>query len=111
MASSLEFVQYVCDQMREAGEITYKKMFGDFCVYCDGKVVGLVCDNTLYVKKTKVGADLGYEEAPAYPGAKPSFVVDNLDDREELCALIRKTYDELPMPKPKKNKASSNITI
>lgn len=112
MASSLEFVEYACDQMREAGEIRYRKMFGDYTVYCGGKVIGLICDNTFYMKKTKAGASLlgtTAEEAPPYSGAKPYFVIEDLDDRAALCELIRQSYEELPMPKPKKKKADKNI--
>lgn len=110
MASSTEFVAYACDQMREAGEISYRKMFGDYAVYCDRKVIGLICDNTFYMKKTEAGANLlgpTAEEAPPYPGAKPYFVVEDLDDREAVCELIRQSYEQLPMPKPRKKKTGN----
>jgi hypothetical protein len=45
-------------------------------------------------------------EAPAYPGAKPSFLIDELDNHEWLCELIRITTQELPLPKPKKKTVS-----
>lgn len=31
-------------------------MFGEYGIYCNGKVIGLVCDNMFYVKKTENGA-------------------------------------------------------
>lgn len=40
MASSEEFVKYVRGQIDGAGIITYRKMFGDHGVYCDGKIIG-----------------------------------------------------------------------
>ena len=106
MASNLEFVQYVCDQMSGAGAIAYRKMFGEYALYCDGKVVALVCDNLLYVKKTEAGAQLlpGREEAAPYEGAKPHLLLEELEDRELLARFIRATCDELPAPKPKKRK-------
>ena len=52
MASSLDYVLYACEQMSLAGSITYKKMFGEYAVYCDGKVLGLICDNQVYIKPT-----------------------------------------------------------
>ncbi len=96
------------DQMREAGTITFRKMFGEYAVYNKGKVVALVCDDKLFVKPTEAGrAFIGdATEAPAYPGAKPSFLIEEqIEDREWLCELIRITEKELPEPKPKKKSA------
>lgn len=106
MASSLDFVEYVCDQISGGGNITYKKMFGEYGVYCDGKIIGLICDNTFYVKKTDIGASLGVsmDEASPYTGAKLHFVIENLEDKVFLSDFICKTCSELPIPKPKKKK-------
>jgi TfoX/Sxy family transcriptional regulator of competence genes len=105
MASDLEFVRYVCDQIEGAGEIRYRAMFGEYAVYCGDKVVALVCDDRLFVKPTDAGrAFIGdVVEAPAYPGAKPSFLIeDRLDDKAWVTELVRLTWAELPPPKPKK---------
>jgi TfoX/Sxy family transcriptional regulator of competence genes len=107
MASDPGFVEYVCDQMRDAGRIRSRKMFGEYAVYCDDKVVALVCDDQLFVKPTPGGrAFIGAPvEAPPYPGAKPAFLVeDRLDDREWLTELIALTVRDLPAPKPKRRK-------
>ena len=45
MACNPDFVQYVVDQCADAGEITFKKMFGDYGIYCHGKIFGLICDD------------------------------------------------------------------
>lgn len=108
MASDLEFVQFVCDQAQEAGGISHRKMFGEFAVYLDGKVVGLVCDNRLFVKPTEPGRRLLGQppEGLPYPGAKPHFLLDDhLDDGELLSAVFRATADALPPPRPKRRKA------
>ena len=107
MATDLEFMEFLADQMAGAGEISYRKMFGEYAVYCGGKVVALVCDNQLFVKPTAGGrAFIGAPvEAPAYPGAKNSFrIEDAFEDREWIAELIRITARELPAPKPKKSK-------
>ena len=107
MATDLEFMEFLADQMAGAGEISYRKMFGEYAVYLDGKVVALVCDNQLFVKPTAAGrAYIGAPvEAPAYPGAKNSFLIeDAFEDREWISELIRITARELPKPKPKKPK-------
>ncbi|MBN1984133.1 MAG: TfoX/Sxy family protein [Chitinivibrionales bacterium] len=107
MATNVEFMQFIIDQMQSAGTVSCRKMFGDYAVYCDGKVVALVCDNQLYVKPTEKGrAYIGsVEEAPPYPGAKPYFLIgDAVEDRQWLSTLITITAAELPMPKPKRRK-------
>ena len=108
MASDRDFVEYVVDQVDEAGIIAYRKMFGEYALYCDGKVVALVCDNSVFVKQTEGGRRFIGEvvEAPAYPGAKMSFLIEEkLDDREWMSELIKITCGELPEPRPKRKKA------
>ena len=106
MASNPDFVQYVVDQCGGAGEMTSRKMFGDYCLYCDGKVVGLVCDNALYVKPTEPARALlrTVEMRPPYDGAKPYFYIEEVDDRDYLASLVRATCAALPEPKGKKKK-------
>ena len=105
MDSDITFVDYVCDQIRGAGRISHRAMFGEYAVYLDGKVVGLVCDDQFFVKPTQAGRSLlgSPVEAPPYPGAKPHFLISGqLDDRELMMRLIRATAAELPAPKPRK---------
>lgn len=108
MASSLDFVQYVCGQISDAGTITYKKMFGEYGIYCDGKVIGVVCDNQFFVKKTEAGALIlpDCREAAPYTGAKPHFLIEDIDDRMLMGTFISAVCRELPNPKPKKPSAS-----
>jgi len=108
MATDKDFIEFVVDQMSGVSGITSKKMFGEYAIYCQGKVVALVADNQLFVKPTEKGRTFigNVVEAPAYPGAKPSFLIDEFDDREWLCELIRITTQELPLPKPKKKTVS-----
>jgi TfoX/Sxy family transcriptional regulator of competence genes len=108
MASDPAFVDYDCDQMSAAGSITSRKMFGDWAVYCDGKVVALICDDRLFIKPTLAGRDLIDDpiEAPPYPGAKPHLVIgERVDDREWPGLLVSTTARELPEPKPRKRKS------
>ncbi len=83
MATDPGFVELVTDQIDSDKEISYRKMFGEYALYCNGKVVALICNNQLYVKITEPGKTFvgDMTEAPAYPGAKPSFLVgDEIDD-------------------------------
>lgn len=107
MASDQKFVDFVTDQIKGAGEIVAKKMFGEYGIYSDGIIFGLVCDNKLFIKPTKSGREFIGEvvESPPYPGAKPSFLIDaKIEDSEWLSELVRISVKELPEPKPKKKK-------
>ena len=65
-----DFIDYVCDQIGDECDVSYRHMFGGTTLYSKGKVVALICDNQLFVKPTDAGR--GYigdvTEAPAYEG-------------------------------------------
>ncbi len=110
MASSLSFVEFVVEQIAGAGDISFRKMFGEYGIYLDGKIVALVCDDRLFVKPTPEGRRfLGrVEEAPPYPGAKPSFLIgEEIEDAERLTELIRITAAALPAPAKKRRKTGA----
>lgn len=105
MSSDESFVKFIVDQIEGAGAIRYRKMFGEYAIYSDNKVVALVCTNQLFVRPTDAGrAFIGnVTEAPAYPGAKLSFLVeDKIEDKDWISELIRITAKELPEPKKRK---------
>ena len=112
MASEAEFVDFLTGQMKDAGEVYSRKMFGEYTLYCGKKVVALVCNDQLFVKQTVPGREyiertLGsVEEAPAYEGAKPGFLIsESFEDSSWIAELISLTADALPEPKPKKKKS------
>ncbi len=110
MASDRKFVDFVVDQINNAGHITFKHMFGEYGVYADNKLFALICDNKLFITQTESGRKFikNVVEAPPYPGAKPKFLIeDEIEDREWLSNLVRLTVKELPEPKPKKKKRKS----
>jgi len=109
MATNQSTIDFLLDQLGALPNVRARKMFGEYALYCEEKVVALVCDNQLFVKITPAGKALvgeRYQEGEAYPGAKPSMLidVDLIDDGEQLCELIRVTAASLPPPKPKKPK-------
>lgn len=106
MATDRDFADYILEQLEGAGEVTAKKMFGEYGIFLNGKMTGILADNQLFVKPTEAGRKyIGEpEEAPPYTGAKNYFLIDNLDDSDWLSELVRITAKELPLPKPKKPK-------
>jgi TfoX/Sxy family transcriptional regulator of competence genes len=106
MSSQHSTVDFILEQISEAGDVSAKKMFGEYGLYCDGKMVASICDDQLFVKPTAGGRSLlkTATEASPYPGAKPCFLIsaDMLEDREALTELIKVTTRELPVPVKKK---------
>ena len=114
MACSADYVQFVVDQCSGAGEIAVKKMMGDYCIYCNGILFGVICDNNLYVKVTEAGAAVLNEVIlrPPYEGAKDYYYVDDIDDSDYLKELVRATTLELISPKAKaKKQAAKNRQV
>jgi TfoX/Sxy family transcriptional regulator of competence genes len=97
----------VLDQIGPAGVVTARSMFGEYGIYCDGKIVALFCDNQLFVKPTDRGRAYIHSpvEAPPYPGAKPYFLIeDKIEDRGWISELIRLTAQGLSLPKKRAEK-------
>lgn len=112
MATDPQFVEYLCEQARLGSALTYKKMFGEYALYLDDKVIALVCDNQLFVKPTVAGRQILGEvaEHPPYPGAKPYFRLgDEIDDDECLRRLFKVTAQALPPPKTKPVQATAKV--
>jgi DNA transformation protein len=108
VATTQNTIDFLLDQLSAAGEVSARKMFGEYCLYLSGKPVGLVCDDQLYLKPTAAGKSKLNDvvEGSPYPGAKPHLLItpDQWEDSEWLCDLVRATAKELPLPKPKVKK-------
>ena len=109
MSTKQSTIDYLLDQLAVLDRIRVQKMFGEYALYCDTKVVALICDDKLYVKITVAGKDFNadlYQEGFAYPGARPSMLIDydQIEDADWLSELIKITAENLPATKPKKSK-------
>ncbi len=107
MPTDADFITYLLDQAGLAGALSARRMFGEYALYLDGKVVALVCDHHLYLKPTPEILQVWPRPLHGlpFPGAKPWLLADEwLDDSERLRQLLRLTADALPMPAPKKKR-------
>jgi TfoX/Sxy family transcriptional regulator of competence genes len=105
MATDAGTIRFLLDQAAGAGAVSARRMFGEYALYCDGKVVALVCGDTLYLKPTPGALALVIDPhfAPPYAGAKPHLQIeDELDDPDLLSRLIRAVCADLPPPAPKR---------
>ncbi len=110
MASSKDFVDFVYDQVEPASDdITYRKMFGDYMLFCNQKPVLLICDDIVYVKQLPETAilfkqhNITPEVDIPFKGARPHYILDieNSDLSIEMVQLLAKI---LPIPQKKKHK-------
>ncbi len=112
MSTDRAFVDYVLEQL-SAREMRANPMFGEYGLYCKDKIIGLICDNTMFIKPTDEGVAFAGRigRGEPYPGAKPQLKISKakLKDTAWLEQLVDLTYAALPAPKPKKPKAAKNI--
>ena len=105
MATDPGFLDYVLDQLAMGRELVHKRLFGEYGLWLDERIVALVCDDQLLLKPTAPGRALlggAPPEVPPYPGAKGWLLVEDLDDGEQLRRLLRETAAALPAPKARK---------
>ncbi len=103
MSTSQDYIIFVCEQIRESGDVRYKKMFGEYMVYINDKPILLVCDNTVYIKMKEEIAHL-MADAPTgvpYKGAREHYVLD-VEDNELCTDVIKVLLPITPLPKPRK---------
>ena len=104
MSTNKDTVARILEQL-EPLDVRARAMFGEYGLYCDEKVVGLICGDVLYVKPTEISAEFGSDAdlAPPYPGAKEYYRVpeERFHDVDRLHAFVQRTADALPLPKKK----------
>lgn len=104
MATDRDFIDYFTEQLALGARLTHKRMFGEYALYIDGKVVAFACDNSLFVKPNPAIAALAPDlpQRPPYPGAKDYPLADELlDDGDALRKILLASAEALPAPKPK----------
>jgi TfoX/Sxy family transcriptional regulator of competence genes len=109
MATDKSFIDYVAEVVGLGARLTHRKMFGEYALYVDEKVVAFACDGSLFVKPSEAAARLAPDlpQGPPYPGAKDYPIADELlDEPEALRRLLLETAAVMPLPKPKKATAS-----
>lgn len=103
MATTNEYIEYVCEQIKGVGEVRYKKMFGEFMVYVNDKPVIIVCNNIPFVKQLECIKDKmqNAEKGFPYNGAKEHYILD-IENTEFCKSIITELEKITPLPKKKK---------
>ncbi|MBQ9593874.1 MAG: TfoX/Sxy family protein [Lachnospiraceae bacterium] len=104
MASSKEYLDFILDQLSGLDDVSSRAMMGEYILYYRGKVIGGIYDDRFLVKPVKAALAMMPDaefEVP-YEGAKEMLLVDDVENRDLLRALVEAMYEELPAPKKKK---------
>lgn len=112
MTTRASTVEFLLDQLASLPGVRARKMFGEYAIYFEEKVVALVCDDDLFLKLTpeaKSWLGAHYREGIPYPGAKPAILIQGeaLEQRAQLEALVRMTAAALPPPAQKKPRSKT----
>ena len=112
MASSADFVNYICEQLEGLGAVRSRKMFGEYMVYLNDKPVIIICEDRPMVKMLPCLAKLleGRPTEPPYEGAKDHYLLDP-DDRETLREAVRLAEEATPLPKKKAPKKKESAPV
>lgn len=105
MATSREYIDYVLECLGHIEGINAHKMFGEYGLYMFNRVMGFVCDDQVFLKVLPGSTRVLGEDAPtgeAYPGSKPYYIIEDLEDNDKMAMLFRALYEDVPEPKPKK---------
>lgn len=100
MATNIDYIEFVCEQIKGDWAVRFKKMFGEYMVYLNDKPVLLVCDNTVYVKKLSEIKELmeGAECGIPYEGSKEHYILDF--ENSELTQKVLNVLEKItPLPK------------
>lgn len=98
-----ELATYLMEQLAPLGGVTNRPMMGGYIFYYDRKIFGGIYEPGFMVKITEASKTYlpDAEVIPPYQGAKDMILVDDIDNRELLCDMVKEMYAELPMPKSK----------
>lgn len=95
MSTSISYRDYALDKLSGLNNITCKPMMGEYLLYYKGILFGGIYDDSLLIKKTKTNCKYNLEEGVPYEGAKAMYLIEDLDDEDNLKKMIIDTYNDL----------------
>ncbi len=104
MASDRSYLEFILEQLSLLSEISVRPMMGEYILYYRGRIFGGIYDNRFLVKITPAARAMMPEAGAALPyeGAKEMLLVDDVENREFLAALVNAMFEELPAPRKKR---------
>lgn len=94
--------EYILEQLDILNDIICRSMMGEYLLYYNNILFGGIYDNRLLIKIVESNKKYNMEEQIPYKGAKPMYMVENLEDKELLKEIVIETCKCLPTKKTKK---------
>ena len=99
MSSTKEYRDFILEQLNLLDDITYKSMMGEYLLYYNGLLFGGIYDDRFLVKKVDSNKEYNMKESIPYDGAKPMYLVDDVDNQDTLKDIVLDTCRGLKMTK------------
>lgn len=108
MSTQKETIELILAKLEHAPRFFARPMFGEYGIYADEKIIGLICNDELFIKILPASAELEAHcrKGPPYPGAKPHYVVElaQLSTLTNLADTLFALAKSIPAAKKKKIK-------
>ena len=95
MATTKDYKDFILGQLNKLDDITCKPMMGEYLLYYRGILFGGIYDNRLLVKVVERNKEYNMRVSIPYDGAKPMYLVDDIDNEETLKNIVLDTYKDL----------------
>lgn len=99
MATTKDYRDYIFEQLSLLNNIICKSMMGEYLLYYNGVLFGGIYDDRLLVKIVESNKKYNMQESIPYDGAKPMYLVDDIDNQEILKEIIIDTCKDLSIKK------------
>ena len=95
MATTKEYRDFILEQLSVLDDIICKPMMGEYLLYYNKVLFGGIYDDRLLVKRVEANKKYNMHEAIPYDGAKPMYLVDDVDNSDTLKEIVIDTYKGL----------------
>ncbi len=99
MATTKDFRDYVLEQLTLLEDVTSRSMMGEYLLYYKGCLFGGIYDNRLLIKQTKHNKECCLLESIPYTGAKPMYMIEDVENKEKNKEIIILTCKDLLVKK------------
>lgn len=99
MATTKDYKEFILEQLSLLDNIVCKSMMGEYLLYYNGILFGGIYDNRLLVKIVESNQIYNMQESIPYNGAKPMYLIDEIDNKNILKEIVINTCKDLHLKK------------
>lgn len=96
-----EYKEFVLEQLSELDSIVCRPMMGEYLLYYHDILFGGIYNDSLLVKIVNSNQKYQMKKSIPYERAKPMFLIEDMDNKEQLKRIIIDTCHDLPVQKKK----------